>query len=712
MLKRKGLTAPSLSLFAMMIGCQATDRPQWPNAEPPVAKDVPKELEAHGDVRVDKYYWMRERENPDVRAYLEAENRYTEAMLKPAEPLQEVLFDEFRERIKQDDTSAPYLDNGYYYYSRTEEGRQYPVYCRKKGSLEAPEEVILDVNELARGHEYTNVFNRKVTPDNKLLAYSLDHAGRRVYTIRFRDLATGKDLDEQLENVTGLMEWAADGKHLFYGKQDLQTLRWHQVWRHELGTDSARDVLIFEEKDDTYGCGVGKSTSDEYLAIISRQTVSTEVRFLKASDPKGEFRILQPRQRGLEYDAQPVEGFFYIRTNHQAKNFRLMRAPIDRPGIENWEEVIPHREDVYLDDIEVFKDYVVLEERKNGLMELRARKHDGSGDHYLDFGEPAYDASPSANYVFDTPLLRYRYTSLTTPDSVYLYDMGSREKTLVKEDEVLGGFDKANYTTERVWAEARDGAKVPVSLVYRNDKFAKDGTSPLLQYGYGSYGLSMSPAFNPYIISLLDRGFVYAIAHIRGGQEMGRPWYEAGKLLHKMNTFTDFIDVAEYLIENKYADPDRVFARGGSAGGLLLGAVLNLRPDLWRGVHAAVPFVDVVTTMLDDSIPLTTSEYDEWGNPNEKRFYDYMLSYSPYDQVAARDYPNILVTTAFEDSQVQYWEPAKWVAKLRAMKTDDNVILLKTEMAASHGGQSGRYDRYREMALQYAFIVWLAGIEK
>lgn len=677
--------------------------------KPPVAKVIPTKLEKHGHVRVDNYYWLRERDNPEVIKYLEAENQYTEAMMAHTQPLQEKLFQEFRTRIKQTDMSVPYRRDGYYYYTRVEEGKEYPIYCRKKASLEAPEEVLVDVNQLAAGHKFCSVTFPAVSSGQDLIAYGVDTVGRRFYTIHIKNLATGEVLKDRIPNVTGNLAWANDNRTLFYTRQHPVTLRSYQVLRHVIGSDPAQDTLVYEEKDETFRCFVFKTKSKRYLMIGSTQTLSTEYRYLDAAAPEGAFRVFLPRQRDHEYSLDHFQDHFYIRTNLKARNFRLMKTPVTRTALENWQEVLPHRDDVLLQDFEIFRDHLVAVERKDGLTRLRVMPWSGRGEHYVDFGEPAYLAFPTDNYEFDTNLLRYTYSSLTTPNSVYDYNMATRQKTLLKREEVLGGFDSANYQAERIYAAAPDGVRVPISLVYRKG-FRKDGTHPLLLYGYGSYGNSTEASFNPYRVSLLDRGFVYAIAHIRGGQELGRAWYEDGKLLHKKNTFTDFIACAEHLIKQKYADPKRVFAQGASAGGLLMGAVINLRPDLFRGVIAGVPFVDVVTTMLDDSIPLTTNEYDEWGNPNDKRYYDYMLSYSPYDQVEAKAYPNLLVTTALHDSQVQYWEPAKWVAKLRALKTDNNRLLLKTRMEAGHGGVSGRYQRYRQIAFEYAFLLDLAGI--
>jgi oligopeptidase B len=694
-----------LPAFAIL-GCKAK-----PTAEPPVAKILPAEFEMHGDVRTDNYYWLKEREDPEVSNYLEAENAYTKELMAHTEKLQETLFAEIKGRIKQDDSTVPYKRDDYYYYTRYEDGKEYPIHCRKKGSTEAAEEIMLDVNAMAEGHDYYSVGRRAVSSGQDILAYGVDTVGRRFYTIKFKNLATGEVLDDEIADVTGNIAWANDNKTLFYSKQDPTTLRSHRIYRHILGSDPAEDELVYEEGDETFSCYVFKTKSKKYIMIAAFQTLSNEFRYLDADDPNGSFLIFEPRKREHEYSVDHYGDHFYIRTNDQARNFRLMRTDVKRTGMANWEEMIPHRDDVLLEGFELFRDQLVLVERSEGLLQLRIRPWSGEEEHYLDFGEPAYLAYPGANFDFDTPMLRYVYTSMTTPRSEFDYNMVTREKVLLKEQEVLGGFDRKNYTTERLWATAEDGVGVPVSLVYRPDA-KRDGGNPLLLYGYGSYGHSMDATFNSDRLSLLDRGFIFAIAHIRGGEELGRQWYEDGKLLNKMNTFTDFIVCAEHLAAEGYADPDQMYAMGGSAGGLLVGAVMNLRPDLFRGVVAAVPFVDVVTTMLDDSIPLTTSEYDEWGNPNEKDYYDYMLSYSPYDQVEAKDYPNLLVTTSLQDSQVQYWEPAKWVAKLRALKTDQNRMLLKTEMQAGHGGVSGRYKRYEDTAFRYAFVLDLAGINK
>jgi oligopeptidase B len=678
-----------------------------PDLRLPEAKAIPKRLEKHGHVRIDNYYWLKERENPEVIEYLEAENKYTAAMMSHTRDLQETLFKEFKARIKQTDVSVPYRKNGYFYYSRTEEGRDYPIHCRKKRSLEAPEEIMLDVNRVAEGYKFCAVRALEVSSAQDVLAYPVDTVGRNFCTLHFKNLMNGALLADRIPDVTANVAWANDNKTVFYTKQHPDTLRSYRVYRHVLGADPAKDELIYEEKDETFNCFVFKTKSKKYLMIASVHTLSSEYRYLDADDPTGTFKIVQPRQKNHEYAVDHYGEHFYIRTNQRAKNFRLVKTPLSRTALEHWQEVIPHREEVFLEGFEIFKNHLVVTERKNGLINLRVRPWSGSDEHEVDFGEPAYFASPKDNHEFDTPLLRYSYSSMTTPNSVYDYNMVARTKTLLKRDEVLGGFDSADYQAERLYATARDGQRVPVSLVYRKP-FRKDGTAPLLLYGYGSYGFSMDARFNPYVVSLLDRGFVYALAHIRGGQELGRRWYEDGKLFKKKNTFTDFIDCAEYLVKQKYANPEKLFAQGGSAGGLLMGAVVTMRPTLFTGVIAEVPFVDVLSTMLDDSIPLTTSEFDEWGDPNDRRYYDYILSYSPYDQTKPERYPHLLVTTGLHDSQVQYWEPAKWVAKLRALKKDDSRLLLKTEMKAGHGGPTARDDGYREIAFRWAFLLDLS----
>ena len=678
--------------------------------QPPSAEKISKELTIHGDSRVDDYYWLNERENPKVIEYLEAENVYKDTVLEHTEELQGKIYDEIIGRIKQTDLSVPYKRNGYFYYTRYEEGKEYPVYCRKEGNLEAAEEILLNVNDMAEGYDYFQVTGLSVSENNELLSYGVDTVSRRKYTLHFKNLRTGEIYGDNILNTSGSAAWANDNKTVFYALKD-ESLRSYKILKHVLGADVSGDKELFHEEDPTFGCFVYKSKSREYIMIASSQTLSTEFRFLDAGDPDGEFKIIQPRERDLEYNVEHFQDKFYVMTNSEAKNFRLMETPVVKTTKENWTEVIPHRDDVLLEGFEIFNDFLVLDERKDGLTQLRIIRWDDKSEHDLDFGEETYRAYTSTNPEFDTDVLRYGYTSLTTPSSTFDYSMSTREKTLLKQQEVLGDFDPANYHAERLYAVAHDGIRVPVSLVYRKG-LAKNGKNPLLLYGYGSYGASMDASFRSERLSLIDRGFVYAIAHIRGGQEMGRWWYEDGKLLKKKNTFTDFIACAEFLIAEKFTRPDKLFAIGGSAGGLLMGAVVNMRPDLFKGIIAGVPWVDVVTTMLDASIPLTTSEYDEWGNPENKEYYDYMLSYSPYDNVEAKDYPAMLVTTGLHDSQVQYWEPAKWVAKLRAKKTDDNLLLLHTNMGAGHGGVSGRFRRYKETAMGYAFMLDLVGIRE
>ncbi|UCE41487.1 MAG: S9 family peptidase [Candidatus Aminicenantes bacterium] len=709
------LTVLPITLFLILSspGCKKGEEAKKPSEtiEPPVAKIIPKELTAHGHTRIDNYYWLNQRDNPEVIAYLEAENAYKDAVMAHTTDFQENLFNEIVGRIKQTDMSVPYKDQGYYHYTRYEEGGEYPIYCRKKGSLDAEEEIVLHVDEMAKGYDYYSVAGYSTSSNNNLIAYGVDTVSRRLYTLYFMDMTTRELFDEQIPNTSGRAAWANDNKTVFYMLKDTTTLRSYKVMKHVLGTPMSEDKEIYVETDETFSTYVGKTKSKKYMIIASAQTLSSEFRFLDADNPDGEFQIIQPREKDLEYSVDHYKNKFYIHTNLDAKNFRLMETPVDKTTKENWREVIPHRDDVLLQGFEVFKNYLVLSERKNGLTQIRVIKWADQSEHYLNFGEEAYLAYTSTNPDFDTDLLRYGYTSLTTPNSTYDYDMNTKEKTLLKQQEVLGDFDPNNYVTERHYATARDNTKVPISLVYRKG-LEKDGSNHLLLSGYGSYGSSREPTFSSVRLSLLDRGFVYAIPHIRGGSEMGRYWYEEGKLFNKKNTFYDFIDCAEYLIEQKFTDADKMFAMGGSAGGLLMGAVVNMRPDLWKGILAGVPWVDVITTMLDSSIPLTTSEFDEWGDPNKKDYYDYMLSYSPYDNVAAKDYPAMLITTGYHDSQVQYFEPAKWVAKLRALKTDDNPLIFHINMEGGHGGVSGRFRRLRETALEYAFMLDLVGIKK
>ncbi len=681
-----------------------------PGPKPPVAKVVPTRLEQHGDVRIDNYHWLKDRDNPDVLRYLEAENAYTAGVMAPTKPLQETLFREFKARIKQTDVTVPYRKDDYYYYSKTEDKKNYPIYCRRKGSTEAPEQVMLDVNRIAEGHKFCSARPAEVNPAQDILAYGVDLVGRRFYTLQFKNLTTGELLPDAIRDVTGNMAWANDNKTLLYTKQDPTTLRSYRVYRHVLGTDPAQDELVFEEQDETFNTFVFKTKSKKYLMIVSAQTLSTEFRYLDADRPRETPRVFEPRRRDHEYGVDHYGDSFYIRTNHEAKNFRLMKTPVSETGLAHWTEVLPHRTDVLLEGFEIFRDYLVVSERKAGLLQLRIRPWSGSAEHYVDFGEPAYVAFPGANFQFDTAVLRFNYSSMTTPSSVYDYDMATREKKLLKRDEVLGGFDAKNYRTERILVTGRDGSQVPVSLVYRLP-FKKDGLATRC------WSTATARTARAWIRGSIRSASACSTADSStpwptsaAGEELGRAWYENGKLLHKKNTFNDFIDCTEHLVAAKYGDPKRVFAWGGSAGGLLVGAVVTMRPTLWAGAIAEVPFVDVVTTMLDDSIPLTTGEFDEWGDPKDKKYYDYMLSYSPYDQTRPGEYPNLLVTTGLNDSQVQYWEPAKWVAKLRAVKTDQHKVLLQTEMSAGHGGLSGRDDRYRERAFRYAFLLDAAGI--
>ena len=681
--------------------------------QPPVAKIVPKTLEKHGDKRIDNYYWLNERENPEVIDYLNKENEYYQKSTAHTKQLQDDLFLEMKGRIKEDDSSVPYLYNGYYYITRFEKGKDYPIYSRKKGSLDAKEEIMFDCNEMAKGHSYFNLSGISVSEDNKWVAFGVDLVSRRQYTIQIKNLETGEILPVKLENTTGGSTWAGDNKTLFYTRKDAQTLRSDKVYKHTLGTDASADTMVFHEKDDTFSTFVYKEKSKKYLVIGSSSTLTSEYQILDAKNPNGEFRIFQKRTRGLEYSISHYGDSFYIVTNKdKATNFKLMKTPETATSAENWKDLIGHRKDVLLEGIEIFKDYLVVEERSNGLNKIQIRPWNGKGEYYLPFESETYTAYTTTNVDFDTEILRYGYQSMATPSSVIDFNMRTQEKKVLKEQEVLGGkFDKNNYIEERVWATATDGTKVPISMVYRKG-IKKDGKNPLLLYAYGSYGATMDPYFSSTRLSLLDRGFIYAIAHIRGGEDLGREWYENGKLLKKINTFTDFIDCSKFVIAEKYTSAAHLYAEGGSAGGLLMGAIVNMAPELYNGVIAQVPFVDVVTTMLDDTIPLTTGEYDEWGNPNEKVYYDYMLSYSPYDQVKKQNYPNMYVSTGLHDSQVQYFEPAKWVAKLRVMKTNDKQLFLDTNMDAGHGGASGRFEALKELAKEFTFLLDLEKIKK
>ncbi|GAB2771783.1 S9 family peptidase [Salinimicrobium soli] len=677
----------------------------------PKAKKIPVNLEKHGDVRVDNYFWLRERDNPEVMDYLGRENLYNEQMTAHTKDLQEELFQEVKSRIKEDDSSVPYKLNGYWYITRYEKGKDYPIYSRKKESLDAPEEILFNVNEMAEGYDYYRLGGLNVSPDNKLVSFAVDTVSRRQYTIQIKNLETGEIYPEKIKNTTGGSTWANDNKTLFYARKDEVTLRSDKIYKHRLGTKAKEDEVVFYEEDETFHTYVYKSKSDRYLVIGSSSTLTSEYRFLDADDPDGEFKVVQPRIRGMEYSIFHFEDHFYILTNYGgATNFKLMKTPVVDPQLSNWTDVIPHREEVLLEDIDLFKEYLVVSERSDGLNKIKVMRWDGQGSYFIDFDNETYTAYTGTNPDFDTDILRYTYNSLTTPTQVVDFNMRTREKDVKKELEILGGqFSKDNYTSERIWAPAQDGTMIPMTLVHRKG-LIKDGSNPVLQYAYGSYGSTIDPYFSTVRLSLLDRGFIFVIAHIRGGEYLGREWYEQGKLLKKMNTFTDFIDCSKFLISEKYTSPQHLYASGGSAGGLLMGVIANMAPQLYNGIIASVPFVDVVTTMLDETIPLTTGEYDEWGNPNSPEYYHYMKSYSPYDNVTAQDYPNMLVTTGLHDSQVQYWEPAKWVAKLRELKTDNNKLLFHINMESGHGGASGRFEALREVAEEYAFLLDLEGI--
>jgi oligopeptidase B len=685
----------------------------------PKAEIQAKSLTIHNSTRIDNYFWMRLTDeqkiakNKDVQtqkveAYLNSENEYFNQVTASTNNFQKELFEEMKGRIKEDDTSVPYFRNQYFYITRFEKGSQYPIYSRKKENLEANEEILFNVNEEAKGHEYFQLGGLNVSSDNNLVAFATDTVSRRQYTIQIKNLETGKILSDKIENTTGGSVWSNDNKTLFYTKKDPLTLRSSSIYRHILGTDASEDVVVFEEKDETYNTYVYKTKSHKFIVIGSSSTLSSEFRIISADNPYGDWKVIQPREDNLEYSLAHYGDYFYIQTNKDnATNFKLMKTPVNKTTKENWVDVIPHREETLLEDVSIFKNYLVIEERTEGLGKIRIKTWDGKQDYYLPFDEETYSAGVYSNPEFDTDVIRYSYNSMTTPNSVIDFNMKNQTKDVKKEQEVLGGkFNKNNYKSERVWATARDGKKVAISLVYHKDtELTKD--TPLLQYAYGSYGYTISDGFSTTRLSLLDRGFVYAVAHIRGGQYLGREWYNNGKMMNKKNTFFDFIDCSKFLIKNNYTSAKHLYAMGGSAGGLLVGAVSNLNPELYNGIIAAVPFVDVISTMLDESIPLTTGEFDEWGNPKEKEAYDYMLSYSPYDQVQAKDYPNMLVTTGYFDSQVQYWEPAKWVAKLRELKTDDNILLLHTNMDVGHGGASGRFDALKETARDYTFILAL-----
>lgn len=682
----------------------------------PLAVIKPHKRDIHNDQVIDDYYWMNDffKEGPDAELvidYLKKENDYTNAVLKPTEKLQEQLFQEMKARIRENDESVPYLKNGYYYYTRTEDGQQYFKFCRKKDELNASEEILLDIDDMAVGYAYYAATGFSVSPDNNLMSFGVDTVSRREYTIFIKNLLTGEIYKDEIPKTSGNSTWAKDNKTLYYTAKNPVTLLSEKINRHTLGTLVDDDVTVYEEIDNTNYIGVGKSKNGEYIFIESEGTLSSEVFYLKSDDPAGNFQVFQPRMKNVLYHVTALEDRFLIVTNDEAKNFKVMQCQLGMTSREHWRAFIPHREDVLVSEVDEFKDYLVVTERKNGLSQIAIHNLQNEEQYYLDFGEVAYTVYPSTNVEYDTQKLRFGYTSLVTPLSTYEYDMVTREKILLKQQEVVGGYDTHAYSTERIFAKASDGTAIPISLVYKNG-IKKDGSAPLLLYAYGSYGYAIDPTFNSARLSLLDRGFVYAIAHIRGGEEMGRQWYEEGKMMNKINTFTDFISCGHYLIDQKFTSLGHLYAQGGSAGGLLMGAIANMEPNLWNGIIAQVPFVDVVNTMLDEGIPLTTNEYDEWGNPNEKEAYYYMKSYSPYENIEGKEYPNILVTTGLHDSQVQYFEPAKWVAKLRKMKTDNHVLLLKTDMEYGHGGASGRFDYLKDIALNYAFLFALEHIEK
>lgn len=682
------------------------------NIKAPQAKVIPKNLKKHKETRIDNYFWLNNRENPEVIDYLNQENAYYESMTTHTKDLQNALYEEMKSRIKEDDSSVPYFYNGYYYITRFETGQDYPIFSRKKESLSANEEILFNCNEMAKGYAYFKLGGLSVSPDNKFVSFGVDIVGRRIYTIQIKNLETGEILADKIENATGGSVWANDNQTIFYTKQDEVTLRADKVFRHKLNTDSKNDVLVFNETDDTFNVSISKEKSRKYIVIGSGSTLTTEYRILNSDNPEGEFEVFQHRVRGLEYSISHYEDSFYILTNKdKATNFKLMKTPENKTAKKYWVDLIPHREDVLLEDIEIFKNYLVVEERSNGLNHIRIMPWNGEPDYYLPFGSETYNAYTTTNIDFDTDILRYSYQSLGTPSSVIDFNMKTKTKEILKEQQVLGGkFNKENYVEERIWATARDGVKVPISMIYRKG-LSKNGKNPLLLYAYGSYGITMDAYFSSTRLSLLDRGFVYAIAHIRGGEDLGREWYEDGKLLKKKNTFTDFIDCSKFVINEKYTSPEHLYAEGGSAGGLLMGVIANESPELYHGIIAQVPFVDVVTTMLDDSIPLTTGEYDEWGNPNNKKYYDYMLSYSPYDNVKKQKYPNMYISTGLHDSQVQYWEPAKWIAKLRNLKTDNNLLFLDTNMDAGHGGASGRFEALKDLAKEFSFLLDLEKIK-
>ena len=696
------MTKYYLLIITILLSCDMKK-----NLKEPIAEKIEKKLTIHGDTRIDEYYWLNQRGDKKVIDYLNAENSYRDLYMKDYKGLEEELFQEIKSRIKEDDSSVPYLDNGYYYYTRYEKGKQYPIYCRKKGNLEAKEEVLIDANIMSEGYDYFRVGDIEISPDDKIMAYSIDTLSRRIYTIYFMNLETREVHKENIKNTSGSITWANNSKTLFYNLKDIETLRTDRVMMHNLNSNST-DKEIFFEEDETFSVYSYKTKNDKYIIIGSSATLSQEFRYVSADSPNKEFKIFQKRVDGLEYSIDHFNGKWFIRTNKdKATNFKLMICDENKTNKENWKDYISHRQDVLLEDIDLFNNHLVITERKTGLRRIEIRPWKGGNSHYIEFEDEAYSLYSSTNLETNTNKFRYSYSSMTTPNSVIEYDMNSKEKIILKETEVLGGkFDKNNYVSLRVWAPARDGKKIPISLVYRKDMY-KNGENPLLLYGYGSYGITNNASFSSVRLSLLDRGFVYAIAHIRGSQYLGREWYDDGKMFKKKNTFYDFIDSGKFLIKEGYSNDEKLFAMGGSAGGLLMGAVVNMEPKLFRGIVAGVPFVDVITTMLDEDIPLTTFEYDEWGNPNNKDSYDYMLSYSPYDQVEEKEYPAIFITTGYHDSQVQYFEPAKWIARLRDRRTNNEPLLMYCNMDAGHGGASGRFEAYKETAMEYAFFISL-----
>jgi len=695
------------------IACNTTMELPLKSISPPSAKKIPSKLTKFESVRVDNYFWLNNRDNPEVIDYLEKENDYYEKMTSHTKSFQQEIFKEIKDKIKEDEESVPYFLNGYWYVTKFEKEKNYPIYIRKKDTLKSKEQILFDCNVLAKGHEFFNLSNFKISPNNKFIAFSTDTVSRRLYTIKIKNLETGKILEESIDNSSGSFAWANDNKTLFYTNRDIKTLRNDKIYRHTIGENSNKDKLVFHEKDNTFYTSVSKSKSNKFIIISSYSTLTSEFQFLDASNPQEDFKLFNKRKRGLEYSVSHYGKDFYIITNtDNSKNYKLMKTPIFNTEYKNWKDVIKHRDDVMLEGIDIFKDYLVISERFNGLSRINIKKWDNSENYYLDFKSETFSSYTTTNIDFDTDILRYGFNSMTEPALVIDFNMKTKEKTIRKQQQVLDSdFKKENYISERLWAPSSNGVKIPISIVYKKG-LKKNGKNPLLLYGYGSYGNTIDPYFSISRLSLLDRGFVFAIAHVRGSEYLGREWYENGKLFKKENTFKDFISSTKYLISEGYTNVKQSYAYGGSAGGLLMGAVINLAPELYNGVISAVPFVDVITTMLDESIPLTTGEYDEWGNPNDKKYFDYMLSYSPYDNVKKLNYPNLLVTSGLHDSQVQYWEPAKWVAKLRDLKSNNNLLFLDTNMDAGHGGASGRFEALKEVAKEYTFLFDLEKIYK